>query len=1608
MYLRLRKTSVLLCAILLAVLLSLSINAQTTLTTRAGGNWDANDTWISGNLTGSITTVTSSAIVTGTGTNFTTQLVAGAALYRADGVTLIGTVQSITSNTLLTLTANASNANTVAVFRTRKVPSANDIVVMANNGFNVTIPAGVAAVCSSLDIGVTNTNSAESLTFAAATSSLAVTGNVTMFGPTGNNTRQILLNAGALTVNGNLAMGNGNTGNQAARITKLTVTTGAVTVKGNLFFNTGNNAAQAQIDMSGGAGVFNLAGSFTATPAVGTLTAGTSSTFNFNGTAAQTITVGVSSIIYNNIDINNSSATGVTVSAAITRANVKGNVKLLAGKFNNNGFAITGNAAKIFQIVNGSTFNVSGTTSTFPTGFGTYTLGAASNVIYNGSGNQTIFDVPSPGYGNLTLSNGGTKTAASALDVQGDFALNGIITFTAGAYTHTLKGNWVNSGSTFNSTGSTIHLNGTTIQTITSSAPEIFNGLRINNSAGVTLASDVTVNGTLTFTNGIVNAATNNKTVTIGASGTNSGGSATSYINGKLARVITGTTAVTFPIGKGGQYRSVTFTYAAAVSKTVTIEQFESAFPQTAPASVSVARFSNRYWMVTQSSTGTNFTLAISRGATVPTGAVRMLRSENGGAVSVNATAFTSPLYRNSTAFTTASAVSVFTLSETGIPLTVTGAITADKVYDGTATASITSGVLSGVISPDVVTLNQSGNFNNKNVATNKTITSTSTIAGANAPAYTLTQPTLTRRNVTARTLTVTVTANSKTYNANTTATVTFSDNRIAGDVLTVASTSAVFANKHAGTGKVVTVSGLRISAGTDRTNYTLAFTTTTGNANITQRPLTVTGAANSKMYNGNTVSTVKPSITSGAVQTGDVANFTQVYNNKNAGTTKTMIPSGVVTDGNSGSNYVYTFVNSTNGTITKRPLTITAASNTKLYDGSSNCATLPGVTSGAVQSGDAAGFVQNYNNAAVGTGKTITASGVVNDGNTGNNYTYTFVNNTSGIINPLTVSSADFRTKGSGTNGNFSDPSIWQYDRGGGLWTNATQSPSLTNNITLQNNDSINLDTDLQIGAGKTFFMNASSKLVINPAKDLSVAAGGIINFNGQSVTVKSTAAGTGSIGKILGTLSGETNITVERYVPAAPKRAYRLLSVPTSGQTIRQAWQEGDVNGPRENNRPGFGTQITGVAENLAAAEAAGFDSITPSASLRIYNGSGFTGITNTNIPIATTTGYFIYIRGDRAQGPNTSGLITNEVTLRTTGTMYKGSQQFTGINNGEFRLVGNVYPSAIDFTTLALSGVANTFYIWDSKKYPAGGYETFSAINDFKCIAGGGSWNYGDENKLIESGQAFFVVGSDVNGSVILSETSKAKSISNRGLRPSILTVIPKLNTRLLGVDGKVYDGAVNVFDKAYSKVVDKNDALKLENTGESLSILSNGKKLAVEAAPALTGNREIAFDITNMKQQEYTLEFKALNIKDATAYLEDNYLNTKTKVDLNTVTKINFTVTGDALSAAPQRFKLTLNTATVASEGKQIIKISPNPVEGGIMNIQFTQQAKGRYTIRLVDLNGRTVYSTYTEHAGGNAAHTVPLSQGIAAGSYNAVITGPGKTRLVQKILLFKTN
>ncbi|MBL0358155.1 MAG: hypothetical protein IPP72_15370 [Chitinophagaceae bacterium] len=584
----------------------------------------------------------------------------------------------------------------------------------------------------------------------------------------------------------------------------------------------------------------------------------------------------------------------------------------------------------------------------------------------------------------------------------------------------------------------------------------------------------------------------------------------------------------------------------------------------------------------------------------------------------------------------------------------------------------------------------------------------------------------------------------------------------------------------------------------------------------------------------------------------------------------------------------------------------------------------------------------------------------------------------------------------------------------GTGDWTdNARWScgapPSSGDNVTIAAGANATLNTNFIVSGSLT--MTATSTLTVNPTRTLSVDVAATANFNGQSVTFKSDATGTASLGQVNGTLSGATNVTVERYIPNNGFRSWRLLSVPTfgSGQTIRQAWQEGTANPlPQQNNLPNYGTQITGLFSTQSAAAAAGFDSITINAGMLTWNGASWSNVTSTNVALANNKSYFLYIRGERSK--SVSGAISNSsaTTLRNTGTVHTGDQT-TNVGAAAFALVPNLYPSAINFTGLTRTGgVNNLFYIWDSKKLSGnslGVYQTFSGTNSFNCLISGGSYTLGLPNTTIESGQSFFVT-SGAAGTIVLKESAKLSGTNGSlGFRPSANP--SRIDSRLYNTNNEMLDANVVVFDAAYDRAVDADDAVKYGNPGANFAIETGSKILAIEGTQPVKENDAIQFRMWNLKQQAYRFEFVAsnMNTEGLTAKLEDKYLNTTTALDLAATTTVNFTVDANAASSEANRFRIVFAKAKpVVTDTKQGYTIAPNPVENGTMNLQLRNQPQGKYSVRIISNNGQNLQTRIINHAGGTSSQQIELPSGIASGTYQVEIVAPNKTRTVQQLLV----
>lgn len=166
-------------------------------------------------------------------------------------------------------------------------------------------------------------------------------------------------------------------------------------------------------------------------------------------------------------------------------------------------------------------------------------------------------------------------------------------------------------------------------------------------------------------------------------------------------------------------------------------------------------------------------------------------------------------------------------------PLTL-NAVTASKTYDGT-TGSTGAVQVIGLAGTDSLSrLSQS--YLSKNVlGTNASTLQVNTgfvIQDGNAGAnYTVLSATA-LGSITQRELSVIATGVNKTYDGNTVANVSYSDNRISGDVFTVNQTAASFSDKNIGINKVIAITGIN-TTGTDAGNYKMGSSSLAATADI-------------------------------------------------------------------------------------------------------------------------------------------------------------------------------------------------------------------------------------------------------------------------------------------------------------------------------------------------------------------------------------------------------------------------------------------------------------------------------------------------------------------------------------------------------------------------------------------------------------------------------------------------------------------------------------------------------------------------------------------------------------------------------------------------------
>jgi hypothetical protein len=377
----------------------------------------------------------------------------------------------------------------------------------------------------------------------------------------------------------------------------------------------------------------------------------------------------------------------------------------------------------------------------------------------------------------------------------------------------------------------------------------------------------------------------------------------------------------------------------------------------------------------------------------------------------------------------------------------------------------------------------------------------------------------------------------------------------------------------------------------------------------------------------------------------------------------------------------------------------------------------------------------------------------------------------------------------------------------------------------------------------------------------------------------------------------------------------------------------------------------------------------------------------------------------------------------TLRVRGQVNTGNQQVS-VNAAGFSVLGNPFPSAIDFQTLTRNNVKNSFYIWDPKLSGSnglGGYVTASWNNttsqyDFTSSAS-------PVSQYIPSGEAVLVESADgINpGNLVIHESDKTTSGSD-GLFGRNAIQQQKINIHLLGDDTEgtpaLLDAALVTYQDQGKNTVDHEDAKKMNGDNENISLQREGKILAIERRKTISQNDTLFLQLNQLKAKEYKMEIVSENLKKENLYalVKDAYSKTTNDlaVELDGKTSFSFSVNADPASFAADRFSIVFIKGQIpVVKSKPVINnmgrvkvpaivdkmipamnVYPNPVTGNKIAVQLNNIPKGIYSLKVVNGMGQVISLKKIELNGSNVAEIIEIGNVFPAGRYELKLEGVG--------------
>lgn len=519
----------------LTVVGNITMQPGTTLNTNGlnlslGGDWSDNGTFTSGGNTVTFNGAGAQAITNPNGEIFNNFIVSKSAgtLTLNNSVTVsntfnltLGTVS--VGNNILTLNSTVNGGGILSSGSTGTViynQGSDGQNVLAGNYGNLTFSNFNKTLASTGTIGIAGTFTPGSAVGHSITGSTFDFNGAAQSVPAFNYNNLTLSGSGTKTGSGTLTVTGNLTNNPGITFSGTTV----LDLNGTTHIN-GGTISTSTLSVGIG-GTLTNNGTVTASTVLngsGTLTQGSTGTLNLGGTAGISVldaSTSGNTVNYTGVSQTLTPATYHHLALSGSGTPVLTGVSAINGNFTLSGTVSTTAATAItiggnLTIEVGAAFNASTFSHTLKGNLnnaGTFNAGT-STITMSGTTAQTINAVT---FNNLSIDN------VSGVSMLGDATINSTLTLTSGSFSigaHTLNMNGAISataGSLVGGTTSNIVIGGSSTST---SLPSItLNNLTLNRTAGISLGGDVTVDGTLTITNGTLNTGAN--TVILGTNGT--------------------------------------------------------------------------------------------------------------------------------------------------------------------------------------------------------------------------------------------------------------------------------------------------------------------------------------------------------------------------------------------------------------------------------------------------------------------------------------------------------------------------------------------------------------------------------------------------------------------------------------------------------------------------------------------------------------------------------------------------------------------------------------------------------------------------------------------------------------------------------------------------------------------------------------------------------------------------------------------------------------------------------------------------------------------------------------------------------------------------------